>query len=102
MEKQTFDSFNDLRKESYVIIKDYRESFIKVILQKNGIIYSDDTHKRDFNALMENHKAEIIKNEKLNHDEVYINGELVAYWNRNYELLFRGGNLVCKILFYTK
>lgn len=102
MKEKHFDSFNDLRKESYHIIKEYRESFMLIACKKFGIIFSPDTHKRDFNELMEKHNAEIIKNEKLNHDELIINGEVVAYWSRNYDLFFKNGNLMCKIYFYIK
>lgn len=102
MKEKSFDSFNDLRKESYHIIKEYRESFMRIACKKFGIIYSDDTHKRDFNALMEQHNAKMVKNEELNHDELIINDEVVAYWNRNYELFFRKGNLMVKIYFHIK
>jgi hypothetical protein len=53
-------------------------------------------------ALMDKHNAQIVKNEDNNHDELIINGEVVAYWNRNYKLKFHKGNLVCEISIFVK
>ena len=97
MDRKTFSAFSDIRKESYSIIKDYRESFVKDILKKHGIVYSNDIHRRAFQELMESHKAEIYKDEKLNRDIISINGKIVAYWNRDVELVFIRGNLMCRI-----
>ncbi|HLI46795.1 MAG TPA: hypothetical protein VKU94_06340 [Geobacterales bacterium] len=97
MNKRAFKTFNDLRKESYKIIKDYREKFVKNTLEKYNINCPKDISKQEFHNLMEKHKVNIIKNEKLNRDEIIINGNLIAYWNKNIELLFINGYLYCKI-----
>lgn len=102
MKEKTFDSFNDLRKESYHIIKEYRESFMDVVCKRFGIVRTDNMRKRDFVALLEKHNAQIVKNEGNNHDELVINNEVVAYWNRNYKLKFDKGNLLCDIIIYVK
>jgi GDP-D-mannose dehydratase len=102
MKEKTFDSFSDLRKESYHIIKEYRESFMLVACKRFGIYYDDKMRRRDFMALMDKHNAQIVKNEDNNHDELIINGEVVAYWNRNYTLKFYKGNLICEILIFVK
>jgi hypothetical protein len=102
MEKKTFSTFNDLRKESYGIIKDYREGFVRVVLKKFGIDFAPDIRKRAFNELLEEHNTTVTRNEKLNRDEIHINEKLVAYWNRDVELEFRKGSLVCKIYFFVK
>lgn len=102
MDKKKFSTFSELRKEAYSLLGDYRKGFVRVILLKNSIAYPENIRKRDFHETMEEHKVEIVNNEKLNRDEIYISGELVAYWSRNYILEFRGGNLICKIHFHQK
>jgi uncharacterized protein YdaT len=98
-----FTTFSDMRKEANEFIKDYREDFIKIVLNKNGIVYyPNEISKREFHELMEKYDTEITKNEKLNRDEVHIKGELVAYWSKDIELVFVAGNLNCKIKYWLK
>lgn len=99
MEKQSFDNFNDLRKESYQFIKDYREQFLKIILRKYGLILNDELSKRQKNELFESHKVIIYKDKKENCDKFFINGKLIGKWNRDIELSFKKGKLMCKLTY---
>ncbi|MER2007447.1 MAG: hypothetical protein ABS939_08335, partial [Psychrobacillus sp.] len=54
--------------------------------------------KREIHELFMKNEVEIIKDEKNNRDNIYIQGKLVAYWSRNIELFFSsGGKLMCKV-----
>lgn len=97
MDKAMFSNFNEMRKEAYEHIKEYREYFVKIVLKKHGVIYTDKMSKRQIRELFDEKIVGIIKDEKNNYDKIYKEGNLIGYWNRNIELTFRKGRLLCRI-----
>jgi hypothetical protein len=98
MKEQTFSTFNELRKEAYEHLKEYREQFVKIVLNKHGIKYDDKMSKREIRELFEANIVGIVKHEDRNLDMIYKEGNLIGYWNRNIELRFnKKGRLICKI-----
>lgn len=102
LDSKRFSTFNDLRKECYTIVAEQRECLHRIIFQKYKIFYTDDTSKRDYFELMEKHNAEKVKNEELNRDECYINGELVAWIKREVEIVFQAGTMLVEIEYWIK
>lgn len=99
LDKQTFDKFGDFRKELFEHIKFYREHFVKYTLKKHGVIYNDSMSKREIRELFNQYFVGIIKDEKSNIDKIYKEGNLIGYWNRNYEYTFTGGRMKVRIEF---
>lgn len=97
MDKIHFDSFNELRKESYIYIKEYREQFVKIVLNKHGVKYNENLTKREKAELFDKHIVGIVKDNKRNLDMIYKEGNLIGYWNKEIELSFRRGRLFCRI-----
>lgn len=99
LDKMNFENFSELKKEAYKLVKDYREYFVKIVLNQRKIPYEINMSKKEKMELFEKHIVGIIKDEKRNYDKIYMEGNLIAYWNRNYELTFKNGRLLCKINF---
>lgn len=97
MDKAIFSNFNEMRKEAYEYIKEYREYFVKIVLKKHGVVYTNKMSKRQIRELFDEKIVGIIKDEKNNYDKIYKEGNLIGYWNRNIELTFRKGRLLCRI-----
>lgn len=97
MDKAMFSNFNEMRKEAYEHIKEYREYFVKIVLKKHGVVYTNKMSKRQIRELFDEKIVGIIKDEKNNYDKIYKEGNLIGYWNRNIELTFRKGRLLCRI-----
>jgi hypothetical protein len=53
--------------------------------------------KRQIRELFEEKIVGIVKDERRNYDMIYKEGNLIGYWNRNIELFFRKGKLLCRI-----
>jgi hypothetical protein len=92
-----FNNFNDIRKEANMYIKEYREQFVKVVLNKHGINYNDKMSKREIREVFEEKIIGIVKDDDRNYDMIYKEGNLIGYWNREIDLFFRKGRLLCKI-----
>jgi hypothetical protein len=95
----TFDSFKSIRKEAYIYIKEYREHFIKIVLNKHKVPYNENLSRREVAELFDKHIVGIVKDEKRNYDMIYKEGNLIGYWNRDIELFFHKGHLMCKIYY---
>lgn len=96
--KRRFDSFNDLRKESYSVLKGYREEFVKTVLKQHGIKIKKAMTKREVQDLLEANKVEIIHDEDKNVDRVLMCGKEIGYWNRDTKLFFnKAGRLMLKV-----
>jgi hypothetical protein len=99
LKKRKFKTFSDLRKDSYGILRDYREKFVKTVLEYHGITLDDNMSRREKQELLQKNLIGIIKDDKSNRDKIYKEGNLIAYWNNQPELEFKKGKLLCTCSF---
>lgn len=92
-----FDGFNELRKETYGVLKEYRENFVKIVLNKHGVKYNESMSKRQIREVFDKHIVGIVKDDKRNLDMIYKEGNLIGTWSREVDLFFRKGKLMCKV-----
>ena len=97
MDKEHFDSFNELRKESYIFLKEYRENFVKIVLNKHGVKYHEGLSRREKADLFDKFIVGIVKDSNRGLDMIYKEGNLIGWWNRDIDLFFRKGRLMCRI-----
>lgn len=99
LSKKKFKTFADLRKNSYTILKGYREDFVKTVLEFYGIKLDPNMSRREQQEMLQENLIGIVKDEKSNLDKIYREGNLIAYWNNQPELEFRRGKLLCTCYF---
>jgi hypothetical protein len=92
-----FDTFNDLRKESYSFVKEYREHFVRIVLNKHKVPYNENLSKREKAELFDKMIIGIVNDKERNLDMIYKEGNLIGYWNKDFDIFFRKGRLFCRI-----
>lgn len=97
LNKQTFSSMNDVRKEVFSVVKDYREEFVKMVLKKNGVRFTDKMTARQKRELLDSKFIGIIRDERNNVDRIYREGNVIAYWSRDFQFTFKNGRFLVVI-----
>lgn len=87
----------DLRKEAFEVIKEYREDFVDIVLRKNGIRFNDKMTARQKREILEKKLIGIVRDDRNDTDKIYREGNLIAYWSRDYKFKFKNGRLLTTI-----
>lgn len=97
LNKMTFSNMTDLKKEIFSVLKDYREEFVDMVLRKNGVVFTSKMTARQKKELLDSKFIGIIRDERNNVDRIYREGNVIAYWSRDFQYTFKNGRLLVTI-----